>query len=372
MLDSLFGQSLFAALAGRGERAEILCVTNGCTDDTPRIAAEALQAQSQTHPFRQGFYARVANLPERGKLNAWNRFVHELSAREAAVLFLLDADIVLQHPETLWNMCQTLERHPEADIATDRPIKDLALKPRPTLAERLSLAASRQTQSADGQLTGQLYCIRAEVARNIWLPRGLPACEDGFIKSLVCTSFLTRPSSAERIVLAPDASHVFQAYVSWRDILKNQRRQMLGQTVVHLLVDQEIRGWPPEQKLNLAAALRAREAADPLWLERRIAGHLRRTRFFWRLFPGILTFRFRRLAKLRPRDRIKHFPMAVLGWLVMLAACRGARRLLRRGVADYWPDTQSPNLRQFQSIPSHRITPPRPAHAAGPSQGVES
>jgi hypothetical protein len=41
--------------------------------------------------------------------------------------------------------------------------------------DRLALSASQATQSAAAQLCGQHYCIRAEVARNIYLPKDLAA-----------------------------------------------------------------------------------------------------------------------------------------------------------------------------------------------------
>ena len=58
------------------------------------------------------------------------------------------------------------------------------------------------TGSASAQLCGQLYCIRAEVARNIYLPKDLCACDDGFIKALVCTDFLTQAAAT---LAAPSA-----------------------------------------------------------------------------------------------------------------------------------------------------------------------
>ena len=81
------------------------------------------------------------------------------------------------------------------------------------------------TQASAAQVTGQLYCIRAAAARNIYLPRDLAACEDGFIKTLISADFLTRPASPARIMQADDASHVFEAYSSIGDILKNQKRR---------------------------------------------------------------------------------------------------------------------------------------------------
>jgi hypothetical protein len=60
---------------------------------------------------------------------------------------------------------------------------------------------------------------------------------------------------------------------------------------------------------------------------------------FWRLFPGILGFRWKRLAKMRGRRRLTHFPAAAAGFVITLLACWQAQRFLRRGVSTYWPKT---------------------------------
>src|SRR5437879_6350096 len=118
----------------------------------------------------------------------------------------------LSRKDTMRNMLLALENNLTASVAVDRPCKDIEFKWHKTFCERLSLAISRVTQSARAQLCGQLYCIRSRVARNIYLPRDLAACEDGFIKSLVCTDFVTHTVEPERICLAEQAEHTFEAY----------------------------------------------------------------------------------------------------------------------------------------------------------------
>ncbi len=340
-LESLFRQSLFERLARRNLRCQVLCLANGCTDETPRVAAQVFEAQRLRHPARHALLCRAFDIRERGKLNAWNLFVHHLSAPSARYFILMDADILIDQPHTLANLVDTLEQHTDAAIATDEPRKHLAAKSRKSLADHLSLLASRMTQTAEAQLCGQLYCIRADVARRIYLPRDLSACEDGFIKSIVCTDFLTNPSAPQRIRLAPEASHSFEAYTSLRDILRNQKRQMIGQAIVHVLVDRYLRTLSAPERLNLAATLRKKDQDDPLWLQRLIAEHLSRTRFFWRLIPGIVAFRFRRLARLRGMERLACLPSAVAGFLISLVACFRARAFLRAGSTRYWPHAKS-------------------------------
>src|SRR5258705_5728095 len=128
MLVSLFAQTLYTEFRRRDLHCEVVCVVNGCTDRTPEVVTEFFAKQEREHPDRESFSCRVANLSERGKLNAWNRFVHDLSAREAGVLFMMDADIIIHRKETVCNMFQTLQTLAEPSVAADRPCKHIAAK----------------------------------------------------------------------------------------------------------------------------------------------------------------------------------------------------------------------------------------------------
>jgi hypothetical protein len=250
---------------------------------------------------------------------------------------MLDADILIHQPETLWNMLRLLEADPEAHVAVDRPCKDIRSKGRQSFRDKLSLAAAQGTLAAEAQLCGQLYGIRAEVARGLYLPKDLAACEDGFIKALVCTDRLTHATWPGRIRVAADAEHTFEAYTSPAAILRNQKRQIIGQTIVHILVDHELKRLSISERQQLPDTLRRRDAADPFWLKRLIGEHLRRTRFCWRLHPGLLGLRFQRLRRLGPGGRIACLPAAVAGFCAALAASFMAWRSLRSGCTDYWP-----------------------------------
>src|SRR6185295_8324404 len=71
-LATLFRQTLFAELDRRGQRAEIWCVANACTDDTAAVAARIFQAQDRTHPHSEAFLANAVSVATPGKINAWN------------------------------------------------------------------------------------------------------------------------------------------------------------------------------------------------------------------------------------------------------------------------------------------------------------
>jgi hypothetical protein len=239
-----------------------------------------------------------------------------LSAPEATFLILMDADIVLHGSETLWKMLETLEGDAEANITVDRPFKELAFKRRKS---------------------PRLYCIRSGIARKIYLPRDLAACEDGFIKALVCSDFLSGPTQPQRIRLAEGARHVFSAYTSVGQVFRNQKRQVLGQTIVHILIDGCLKELPGEERARLAEVLQARDTADPGWIKRLIATHLRSRRFFWQLYPGLPGNEVRRLASLPLSSKLACFPAALARMCFVAAAGVAARRMLKRGCTDYWP-----------------------------------
>jgi glycosyltransferase involved in cell wall biosynthesis len=339
MLASLFEQSIFSQLVARNEGCEVFCLANGCTDRTAEVAGDIFARMEREHPFRRGLSARVADIPESGKSNTWNRFVHEFSAREARYICLMDADIILNKPDTLELILGELERNPHLGGASDFPRKNIAGKARLSLRDRLSLAGSDMNDTVKGRLNGMLYCLRAGIARNLYLPRNLVAIDDGFLKAAICTNFFREPSDPSRIASVRGATHLYEPYLSLRDFMNNQKRQMIGQTTAYVTIE-HLKNLPESDRANLGATLRRMEAADPDWLKRLIEAHVARTRFFWRLFPGILSFRWRRLAKMRGSQRLTHFPAAAAGFLVTLIACWRALRFLRRGVSTFWPKTE--------------------------------
>ncbi|HEX3720045.1 MAG TPA: glycosyltransferase [Verrucomicrobiae bacterium] len=343
-LASLFQQTLFRKFSLRHWRCEIVCVANGCTDRTAEVATEIFLAQSRNHRYKNAFSARVVDLTQRGKVNAWNQFVHSISARDAQYLFMMDADILIHRPESLWAMFSALENDQEASVAVDRPCKDILFKQRKSIWERLSLATARLTTSADAQLCGQLYCIRAGVVRNIYLPKDLAACEDGFIKTLVCTDFLTRPPVAGRIRLAEGAEHTFESYISPRAIIRNQKRQIIGQTIVHIVIDKYLKARPLCERERAGETLAGNDNADPAWLKKLIQEHLQRTRSRWRLYPGMTGLGFQRLRKLNVAQRVICFPAAAAKWFVAVISGFFAYEALKAGCTDYWPQAKRQGL----------------------------
>src|SRR5688572_26396797 len=82
-LSSLFRQSVFEGLMGRGERCEILVVAHACTDRTAAVVREYFFRMEHEHEWSAAFTTQVVEIAEPGRSNAWNRFVHEFSSIEA-------------------------------------------------------------------------------------------------------------------------------------------------------------------------------------------------------------------------------------------------------------------------------------------------
>jgi glycosyltransferase involved in cell wall biosynthesis len=350
-LESLFRQSVFEKLGARRRRCEIFCIANGCTDRTVEVAREVFARITGEHPHAEMFTARVVEIEEPGRSNAWNRFVHDFSAPEAKFICLMDADILFHERDTLLSLVETLEVDDHAWVSTGRHYKDIYFKKHKTLRDRISLATSAMTGTIAGGFSGQLYCLRSTVVRNIRLPRDLAANDDGFLKAVICTDFLTAESDTTRIIQAPDAAIVYEAYVSLGEIMNNQKRQMIGQTTVHVLIEY-LKSLPVDARARLADTIKANERRDPRWFMKLNEQHIQETRFFWQLFPGILTFRFKRLLKLPGLKKLTHAPAALVGFVVTLISCWRAFRYLKSDVSPYWP---KPSRQSFLNTPGFEV-----------------
>ena len=339
-LQSLLEQSLIRGLTPGGPvRVEVIVVPNGCTDTTAEKAALALRAGAETLPGDH-FTWRVESVAEPGKVNAWNLYVHRFSRPDADLIFLMDADIRYDHVDTLASMVEALNRHPDASVAVDLPVKHVATKTRKSLLDRISLAVSGMTQAAPGQLTGQLYCARGPLLRRVHMPLGL-LVEDGFLKQMLCTDLMRGPCDNNRVVRAPEASHVFEAYTSVKDVFLNQRRQQIGHAVYTYLRDY-LRDRVGEQDAGQIIA--ENNARDPDWFRALIRERVARGGA-WVMYPGAFAVRWRRLRNLPPLRALLRLPVATAAFLMDVAVLVAANRRLRGGqLAGVWQDTKSRNL----------------------------
>jgi len=341
---SLLKQTLIRELADHSEdQLEIVVVPNGCSDRTDEKAADTLRTGATTLPADR-FSWRVESLREAGKVNAWNQFAHRFSNQAADYVFLMDADISFTHPDTLKNMVLALEQTPQAEASTDLPQKHILFKSRKTLGDRLSLAIGQITQSAPAQLTGQLYCARGPMLRRIHMPLGL-IVEDGFLKQMICSNLFTQQPNNARIIRAPNASHVFEAYFRVIDIFNNQRRQQIGHCIYTYLRDNLKADTSGKDAGELIAKNNAR---DPDWFRKVIRERVQQGGR-WVIYPGALGVRFKRLKNLSPLQAILRLPVAIVAFFMDVVILVAANNRLRSGqLAGVWKDTKTSVLGQIK------------------------
>ena len=145
-----------------GRMIQSLCqrtiLKHGCPNSA-RLNSSVFQTDTQMTPQR--LHARAINsdlppalpgmflnstvhvIPQAGKCNAWNVFVHELSDRNSSYLGLMDADIFSLSRDSIANMVRLLLVDYHVQVATDRPIKTISEGKAPTWYRNFSLATSR-------------------------------------------------------------------------------------------------------------------------------------------------------------------------------------------------------------------------------------
>ncbi len=346
-LKSLFEQSLLKQLTDLKAHFEIVVVPNACTDNTADIARTALESLAAPFP-PETLSWQVHVLPEPGKANAWNHYVHDFADPHADYLVLMDADITFSNPETLASMVAALERNPEALVSTDLPQKHILFKKRKTLFDRISLAVGQMTQAAPAQITGQLYCARGPILRDIYMPPGLMT-DDGFIKFMVCTDLFRRPADNRRVIRAPNASHVFESYTRLRDVFLNQRRQQIAHAI-HVYLREYLKDRVGDR--NAGEIIRDNNARDPEWYRALIRERVK-AGGWWVMYPGALAVRFKRLTHLPFAQIPLKLPTACLGFLMDAVVLLAANARLKSGqLKGVWKDTKSNTLARTAAPPT--------------------
>ena len=321
MLESLFRQSIFENLCARHELCEVVVIAHGCADDTAAIAREVCERMERKHGWPDSFVARVLEFPAASRGQAWNRFVHEFSAVEARYLAVVRGDVLFHHRDAFTSLVTTLRRRPRVSVVSSRPCADQVFRERRTAWERIAGVLADETRGGQGQINRHVYCLRAEVARNLYLPREFDGGETSFIRLAVCTDFFTREPDPMRSVFALEAVHVYRAEIEPGDVLRRRVREIIGQTGAHVLL-QHVQTLPVAARRHLADTFRQREARDPGWFGKSMAWHVHARTFFWQLFPGCVRLGWRGLAQL---------PVAPLKFgLTVVAGCRAHRFLRQR------------------------------------------
>lgn len=326
ILSSLQEQDLVAEASAEGISIEIITLANGCTDSTA-AAADAANAELQNkHP---GIRLRTEVIPEPGKSNTWNIYVHRFSDPSADFLIFMDADITLIGPKTLRSLVETLLGNQNAHISVDLILKDLAFKKSHSLFERASLSATRLNQAGPPKLAGSLYCARAQVARRIWMPKGL-LVEDGFLKAMITTEQFTEQEDQSRLVRAPCAAHAFQAVTNLRCLHKHEIRLLIG-TWMNVVLFEHLQASVSKTKQPAGALIHAWNKSSPDWFPC-LLNTTPRSRTFQRFTISAILLPFRQLFQSNRGGRLKRLPTAFLRSAFTCYALVFARILIRQQI----------------------------------------
>lgn len=325
-LQSLFQQSLFNE-PDPDMNIEIVIVPNGCTDDTAAVASNTL-SELVNRSANPNVRWQLCEVEQPGKPNAWNLYVHQFCDPTADYLFLMDADIQFLDPNTLRSMINTLESTPNAWVAVDKPVKNVALKEKKNLMEWLSVAVSGLSGSGGAAwICGQFYCGRAAVLRGIYLPSGLSA-DDSFIYTMVVTDRLTSPAVFDRVVLAKSACHVFEAYTNPNRLLRHEQWLVVSNIINSFIYDY-LRANCNQQE-DVASLIKYRNDQDPLWVSQLIETVVSK-KGWWLMPPELLFRRFKSLRHKPLQKAIFLVPLAVIAFFVDLLVLLRANHELYMG-----------------------------------------
>lgn len=325
-LRSLADQTLLTEPRDDVRAIEVVCVPNGCTDDTARVAGEALEHLALGCPAN--LTTRVQELPVAGKPNAWNEFVHRISDPGSDYLILMDADIELRAREALALLVTMLEEAPDAHACVGMPLKQVPRAAFSPMA-RLSLSISGITLSGPPELNGGLYCARGTILRRIWLPSEIWV-EDAYIKAMLVTDLFTAPEQWTRILRAHGATYEFRPYLKLRELLRHQTRGIAGSALNSMLYS---RLWDLGSSEDAGAYAKRQSDDDPSWLRELLARRIRE-RGWWLLPPRFcarfLLKRFRKLRHLPRAEAVRKVPVALVGLIVEAPMLVAANAELRR------------------------------------------
>ena len=309
---------------------EIHVVANGCKDQTISVSKIALAAPLFQ---RKNIATFVHDLPQPGKSNAWNQFIHSLASIKTDFVFCLDADIRIPEATTLQLVLDKLVASKTACVAIDKSVKDLSEKTDKTITERFILAASGTGYNTRAAIAGALYCVRFDVLRDIWMPTGLPG-EDGFLRAMILTSNFTKDENLDRLVFVEGARHIFESEHTITGVFRHNVRLAIG-TAINVLLFDHIRKSESIRK-NVADYIQRRNAADPNWVNELIRAEIRRGKYFL-LNKDFILKRIQGFVSLPLSQRLRRWPILVISVVFDMALLVRASQLMRRGAgAGFW------------------------------------
>ena len=323
--ETILAQTLFEELEGLDAHVELVCVPNGCSDSTAVVAEQALRELTESHPARDRLSWSVHPVAEPGKVNAWNRFIHDFMDPASEYVTLADADVDIHEKRTLANLVKLLDSDPAVVISTTLPHKHVEFKERKSVLEKITLDISRANQaSRRHSLCGQLYTGRAAELRRFKIPLGV-ICEDQFVALMVRTNLLASPDDAQRITIADDAHHTFEAYMKPGDVYRNLLRQAVGHQVFLIALNYLTKQIEAQPGADAGTVMAERTREDPRWLSQLVQDTVRE-RGWWVVDARGPAGRFRKLRRFTWGKRLLFLPTSsvawAIDWVIMVAANR--------------------------------------------------
>lgn len=203
----------------------IFILANGCTDNTAKIALELINSNAIFKNFS------VVDFKEGGKSRTWNRFVHNLSRGLATHLIFCDSDIWFTKDNVLLALCEKLSNEPNLSVVSSKPIKDLQLNSgNLSRLEKLILTSGGSLTNWKKSICGQLYVTRANIAKSIYLPIGLPV-EDGFVRAMIATKNLIQVEDLSQFDGDEENFHIYSSEKSIRNLIEHQVRIVIGSSI---------------------------------------------------------------------------------------------------------------------------------------------
>lgn len=306
----------------------ILILANGCTDDT---AATSRAAIAGLAPQVAAIF-NVVDLPQGGKSRTGHRFIHEFSRPDTDLLGFMDADIRLPRTDTLRRMVDAMEARPELKVFTSRPVKDVHHDHKPTgPISKLIASGSGGLTNWRTSICGQLFVLRADMARRIGLPVGLPV-EDGFIRAMTLTDLLSAPQDLSRIDGDPEVFHVYESIQLLGELLHHQTRIVIG-SAINAAIFQKIRKEAPTEAA--AHQLLMQAGADETWLPAVLRHQLPQRPYGYVPFD-FLTKRFH-VYQSREKKGLKETAILLVGLSMDAVVWVKATLKMRSGTgASYW------------------------------------
>ncbi len=342
-IDSIFEQTLLKDYKSGIESVEIVALANGCTDQSIPNARDAFARNLEkcNLPYVE---ARVEELPK-GRSPAWNWFVHERTSRDITYILFMDADIIINNDNAMWSMIDGLENSPYHPVAGALGIKDIDLRDRKTLLQRLTSSMTKMEHDARHfYMCGGLYCGRGSFFRQMEFPKGFVCGDDGFIATMAITNFMTTDYQFDRILHPVDATFVFEAYSTIPHLFKQHRRRLVGGTVGKFIKD-HVQSKQTNRLPDAGTIIRTECQQNPLWLEEYCRLRLAKAGF-WVVPPSWVFYGLTQLRRLDWRKKIRRFPLVLVAAMWKLPVALSANRMFRSGrYTSVW--TNIPNTRMM-------------------------